>query len=194
MDRDRFRELVNDSRRTREEIEQMRRNALDKGEIELAHIAKIALDERFPGWDRVKRKASGATPTLASFRDKQESFPTAKEAYVWLMGCFIQGKPEILENEDWQLEFFAKGRAVNYFAQDLKSLFHHSPHLADDPNNYTRLGKGWFADLNLSNAQKFQILCRFAALAEYRFEKDWNWQVQDGKEKHSNHLLRSFDV
>ena len=79
MDRDQFEELVNDPRRTRDEIKQMWRNALDKGKIELAHIAKIALDERFPGWDRAKRKATGATPTLASFRDKQEWFPTAKE-------------------------------------------------------------------------------------------------------------------
>ena len=177
MDPDRFRELVNDPRRTRKEIEQMRHNALDKGEIELAHIAKIALDERFPGWDRLKRKASGATPTMATFRDKQEWFPTAKEAYAWLMGCFIRDKPEILDSEGWQKDFVAKGRAVNYFARDLKSLFHHSPHLADDPNRYTRLGNGWFADLNLSNDQKFQILCRFAATAGYRFEKDWNWQA-----------------
>lgn len=192
MDRDQYQKLVNDPRRTREGIEQMRRNALDKGEIELAHIAKIALDERFPGWDRPKRKASGATPTIASFRDKQESFSTAKDAYVWLMNHFVRDRPEILESEDWQAEFVSKGQAVHYFARDRKSLFHRSPHLADDPNFYTRLDKGWFADLNLSNEQKFKILCRFAAVAEYRFEKDWNWEVQGEKKKDIDRLLREF--
>ena len=183
MNRERFRELVNDPRKTREEIEQMRINALNKGEIELAHIAKIALDERFPGWDRSRKRSGGSVPTLARFREEQEWFPSAKEAYVWLMGRFIWDRPDILGGEDWQREFIAKGRSVNYFAKDLKSLFHHSPHLADDPNKYTRLGDGWFADLNLSNRQKFQILCRFAAIAGYGFEKDWDWFVEGTERK-----------
>ena len=37
---------------------------------------------------------------------------------------------------------------MSYFAKDLKSLFLRSPHLANDPDKYTRLGDGWFADLN----------------------------------------------
>jgi hypothetical protein len=182
MDCDRYRELVNDARRTRKDIEQMRHNALAKGKNELAHIAEIALDERFPGWDRVRSKRSGPRPVMASFRGKQKYFQTAKEAYEWLMDCFIRDKPEVLRSEDWEKEFVAKGRGVNYFSRDLKSLFHNSPHLADDPNNYKRLGEGWFANLVLSNEQKLDKLHRFGAVAGYVFGKDWNWQLESGKE------------
>ncbi len=192
MDRERFKSLVNDPRRTRQEIDQMRRNALDKGEIELAYLAEKALDNRFPGWNRGIRKAGGATPTLASFRGEERRFPMAKEAYVWLMDCFIRAKPEILEGPDWQKEFVAKGRTVNYFDRDLKSLFRDSPHLADDPNNYTILGNGWFADLNLSNAQKFKNLCKFAAIAKFKFKTDWNWEVEGQGYSRLDNILREF--
>ena len=49
MDHNQFWELVNNPCRTQEEIEQMRRNALKKGENEIANIATEALDDRFPG-------------------------------------------------------------------------------------------------------------------------------------------------
>lgn len=188
VDRNKFLDLLR-SRRTREEIEQMWRNALNKGETELAGLAKQHLHERYPP---KKPRTGGATPTLASFREEEKWFPTAKEAYVWLIGRFIEDKPDILESEEWKTDFVAKGRAVNYFAQDLKSLFLHSPHLADDPNMYSRLGRGWFVDLNLSNDQKFDILTRFSAVAEYKFREDWNWRVEGRKKQDGNDSLLNF--
>lgn len=192
MDADRFRELVYSPNKTQKQVEQMYRNALNKGEIKLGHIAEQALNERFPGWNRNKGRKSGATPTEVNFKGRKEWFPTAKDAYVWLIGNFIQDKPDVLDSEDWKIEFVAKGWAVNYFARDRKTLFHHTPHFADDPNNYVRLGHGWFADLNLSNRQKFDILTRFAAVAGYRFREDWDWRVDDGREAGSDDFLKRF--
>ena len=122
------------------------------------------------------------TPTTVRFREEEKTFPTAKDAYVWLIRKFTRDRPDVLRGEDWQRRFVAKGRTVNYFAQDAKSLFPHSPHLANDPNMYTRLGDGWFANLNLSNRQKFGILSGFSAVADYTFEKDWNWFVEGTEE------------
>ena len=66
------------------------------------------------------------------------------------------------------------------------------PHLADDPNNYTRLGNGWFADLNLNNAQKSRNLHHFAAVAKFGFKVDWNWEVEDQSKSQLDDILREF--
>ena len=175
MNPDKFREHVDAPKRTREDLEQMRDNARNKGEGELARIAEIALAERFPSRGRARQREGRGTPATARFRKEQEWFPSSKEAYVWLMQKFIQDRPDILEGEDWQRAFIAKGRAVNYFAKDVESLFRRSPHLAKDSNKYAWLGGGWYADVNLNNVQKFDALCRFGAAAEYEFKKDWDW-------------------
>lgn len=125
-----------------------------------------------------KSKSGGHTPTQVRFRTDDACFPTAKEAYVWLMGKFLWDKPDVLADEAWMKDFVAHGQAANYFARSLVELFPASPHLASDPNMYTRLGRGWFANLNLSNKQKFSILSKFSAVAGYTFETDWDWRVE----------------
>ena len=178
MNPERFRELVYDPGRTPEEIEQMRANAFDKGEIDLACIAETALAERFPDRGRNRKRRGGAIPTMARFREEEQWFSSARDAYVWLIGKFIRDRPDVLKGEDWQRKFVTEGWAARYFAKDLKLLFPRSSHRAHDPNMYTRLGDGWFANLNLNNTQKFRILCRFSAIAGYKFEKDWDWFVE----------------
>jgi hypothetical protein len=170
--------LVRDPSRTRQDIEQMMRNAVGKGESELARIAKEALDSRFPGWDVARTRAGGARPTVAFFRGTERRFDTSKEAYIWLLERFIGVKPRLFETINWETVFVAKGRKRNYFGKDLKAMFHGSPHLADDRNNYAHFTNGWYANTNLNNAQKFDILCRFAAIAKLDYEKDWRWDVE----------------
>lgn len=179
MTPERFRTLVCDPSRSRQEIEQMLRNALAKGETELARIAKDTLDRRFPGWDTPHTRAAGARPTVAFFRGTERRFETSKEAYIWLLERFLTVKPQLFEKINWETVFVAKGRKRNYFGKDLKAMFHGSPHLADDPNNYARLTNGWYANTNLNNVQKFEILGRFAAIAKLSYEKDWRWDVED---------------
>lgn len=187
---ERFRGLVRDPSRTRQDLEQMMRNAIAKGESELARIAKDALDSRFPGWDTVRHKAAGARLNVAHFHGTKKHFDTSKEGYIWLLERFIGVKPKLFETINWETVFVTKGRKRNYFGKNLKTMFHGSPHLADDRNNYARLTNGWYANTNLNNAQKFDILCRFAAIAKLEYDKDWRWDVEDPSDELRAHEAR----
>jgi hypothetical protein len=175
MDIEKFRNLVNDPIRSKADLQQMLKNAIAKNAREFGAIVKVALDSRFPGWDKAKK--GGATPTCVSFRGAAKSFPTAKEAYVWLIEQFVKTKPELFTNVNWETEFFAKGKQRNYFGRAPERMFRHSPHLAEDRNNYERLVNGWYVNLNLSNAQKVDILFKFAAVAKLRHGDEWYWKV-----------------
>ena len=164
IDADRFSKLLKNPARTQQDLETMRRNAIDKGNIDLAAIATDVLNDRFPGWDRPGPKRGGAIPTRAGFRSVSRDFPSEKEAYCWLIEKFIAAHPSPFTKVNWELVFFAKGRQRNYFGRNLKKMFHASPHLAETSSNYQRLSNGWYINLNLSRNEKFEILCKFAAV------------------------------
>ena len=46
-----------------------------------------------------------------------------------------------------------------------------------EKSTHTLLTNGWVASVNLSNAQKFDILLRLAALARLLYPQDWEWTV-----------------
>jgi len=178
MDIDRFKRLVADQRRTKDELKTMLSNALKKDEAEYAHIAKIELDTRFPGWASVRGRRGGATPTFVGFRGSEHRFETAKDAYFWLIQKFTEAHPETFATLNWETVFVAKGKRRNYFGRDLEKMFHESPHLADDQNNYQKLSNGWYANLNLNNDQKFDILCKLAAVGKFDFGREWKWEIE----------------
>lgn len=116
----------------------------------------------------------GPKYTTVSFRGIKQQFPTSKDAYVWLVEKFMGAKPDLLESH-WQRQFAAKGRVRNYFSRNKKEMFLAAPELADDENNFTRLGNGWYAILNLSNAEKVRILGKLAVIANLQHKQDWDW-------------------
>jgi hypothetical protein len=177
VDFDKHTKLVNDPKRTREDLQQMMRNAIAKNNNEFAAIAKDTLDLRFPGWDRVSFKQGGAKPTLVRFRESEQEFPSSKEAYTWLVSRMIEACPGLFTNINWETEFVSKGIRRLYFSKDLMKMFHGSPHLADNPNNFNLLPNGWYANMDLDNDRKFNVLCKMAAVAKLKFEKDWYWHV-----------------
>ena len=177
MNIDNFKRLVTDHHRTKDELKTMLSNALNKGEAEFAHIAKDELDRRFPGWECVRSRRGGSTPTIVGFRGSDHRFETAKEAYFWLIQRFTEAHPETFTTLNWETVFVAKGKRRNYFGRDLEKMFHGSPHLADDPNNYQKLSNGWYVNLNLNNEEKFDILCKFAAVGKFDFGREWKWEV-----------------
>ena len=191
MNTERFSRMVRE--RSRQEVEQMMRNAISKNQADLAKIAKQALDERFPGWDKVRSKAGGARPTRARFKTESRSFPTSKEAYVWLLERLIPHAPELFHTDNWQMDFVAKGRKRSYFSRDIKEMFSGSPHLADDRNNYARLTNGWCANTNLNNSQKFDILGRIAAIGKVEPE-DWEWTVDDPSDELRSKIARQAEA
>lgn len=178
MDIDKFKRLVTDHRRTKDELKTMLSNALNKGEVEFAHIAKNELDIRFPGWTSARTRRGGATPVIVEFRGSKHRFETAKDAYFWLLEKFTEAHPGTFTTLNWETVFVAKGKRRNYFGRDLEKMFHGSPHLADDQNNYQMLSNGWYANLNLSNDEKFDILCKFAAVGKFDFGREWKWEIE----------------
>jgi hypothetical protein len=137
-------------------------NAIRKGAREHAAIAKGELDHRFPGWDKVQSKRGGSKPTIATFQGRVEHFPTTKEAYVWLVERFANAKPELFSDPSKETVGVANGRNRNYFARSPENLFRETPELAENSSNFVRLSNGWYANVNLNNAQKFSILARLS--------------------------------
>jgi hypothetical protein len=185
MDLERFRERVNDLRRTRAELIQMLDNV--KGNAEFAAIAKAALDTRFAGWDKVSHKAAGARSTQAIFRKESRWFPTSREAYLWLLEKFINANPDLIHHTIF------KGLKRDRFAHEPDGLFHSSPELAESPSNYARLSNGWCTDMNLDNSTKLDILC-FAAVIAGIPDQEWQWQVEDPSNDLSANIERKARV
>src|SRR5438477_8051553 len=177
MDIERFRQSVVDPAKTKQELLTMRDNALRLGAFDHVRAAEDVLEKRFPGWNSVKSRRGGTTPTDVAFLGQRRHFSTAKEAYVWLIERFLHHYPKPFVEIDWETVFIAKGPRTLFFAKSLKKLFAAAPHLADDPNKYHRLTNGWFAKLVLSNKQKLELLLKFASLAALQFGKDWDWSA-----------------
>lgn len=190
MDTELIRKRISNPACTRQELEQMLKDALSDNERELAYEIKDVLDERFTDWNAPAHSRGGATETIATFRSTAKHFPTAKEAYVWLVNCFIGVKPEVFTNIRWETTGYvavgqrrnSEGAIRNYFARNPQKLFYKSPWLAENHNNYVRLQNGWYANSNLSNAEKFDILVRFGWVVELKCGHDWDWEVLDPSE------------
>lgn len=177
MDLSTFRRRVSDPRRTKRELEQLRANAIEQRDSECARIVEDELNRRFPGWKHIKRQPVRSKLTLARFKNQENEFPSSKDAYVWLLERFISAKPDLFFTPNWETDFVALGRARNYFDRDPRSMFHESPHLAENKSNYRKLSNGWYANVNLSNERKFHVLGRLAAVAKVQWESEWYWEV-----------------
>ena len=188
MTLEQFRRMIHAPERNRQELEQIMRNALAHGDRERAQETKFVLDARFTGWDKPPTHRGGQTETVSRFGQVTRRFTTAKEAFVWLVERFAEANPGMFFDIRWETTGYVAvgkrrgtsgGAARNYFAQQPRSLFLASPHLAEDPNNFNRLNNGWYVNTNLSNAEKFGLLCRFAGVSQLAYERDWEWEVTD---------------
>jgi hypothetical protein len=101
----------------------MRENAIRKGEREFARVAEQTLDKGFPGWNDVRSRHGGATPTDVRFLTERRHLGTAKEAYVWLIERFVQRYPKPFVDLDWEIVFLAKGPRALFFARSLPNFF-----------------------------------------------------------------------
>ena len=115
--------------------------------------------------------------TDAFFRGEKRTFHSSKDAYVWLLNCFMRAKPDVFSSESWDLMLIdTAGSARRYFAPKPDQLFTGAPHLASDPNMYVCLSNGWCANANLANPLKRKTLERFAKVSNLRRGVDWEWQ------------------
>lgn len=157
----------------------MLENAKAKGLIEHAAVAKAELERRFPGWDRVQSRRGGARPTVARFLGREQHCDTSKDAYVWLVERFINKNPKVFDEPSKDTLYVALGTRRNYFGRSVATMFAGNPELAANASNYVRLSNGWYANVNLNNAQKLDILMRLAALARLEYPEHWDFEVLD---------------
>lgn len=182
MDIDKFEKIVSNPARSEQDLKTMLENALKKDAREHATIAKMELDRRYPGWDVIKSRKGGAKPAIARFFERAQSFSTSKDAYLWLIERFIDSKPSVFDDPSKDTIYLALGRKRNYFGRNMKKMFHGTPKLIENPCNYALLTNGWYANINLNNPQKFDILMRFAALSGMEYPAQWDWEVLDPTE------------
>jgi hypothetical protein len=123
----------------------------------------------------------GAKLNTARFRDIQKDFATGRAAYIWLVDNIVSARPGIFGDRSSKALDAILGNSRKYFAHNLETLFHHAPYLMAAKSTFTGLTNGWVANVNLSNAQKFNILLRLAALARLTYRQDWEWTVHGAK-------------
>jgi hypothetical protein len=188
MNVERARRLLSNLKCSRQELESLLKEAIAANERELAYDIKDVIEERFP---QTGRSRGGPAETVARYKGMERRFPTAIDAYIWLVERFIGLRPEVFTDIKWKTTGYvavgqrrSEGHAIrNYFARSPAKLFRQSPHLAGDLNNYCELSNGWYANKNLSNAQKFDILCRFGWVVGLKWGGDWDWEVLDPSEQ-----------
>lgn len=156
----------------------MKRNAIANGQTELAHIAEKVLCERFP---MKAKRASGATSTTAVFRGRSETFPTGKDAYLWLVEQFQSYCPVVLQRyEALHERAHSSGRR---FAKNPNLLFPLGSKRADDSRYYSALSGGWYADTNINHQDKFSALQQLGYVAKLEYPADWAFRVEGGTQE-----------
>jgi hypothetical protein len=195
LDRDRFLAMLDRPDVTKSDLLAIRDNVMRRNELMHLRAVEEALDRRFSGWGGPASRRGGAEPTEVFFRGMRGFFDTQKDAYIWLIERFIEAYPKPFVKLDWETVRVAKGPRSLYFSRSLKSLFGESgEHLAADPNNWHCLTNGWYAKVNLSQAQKLALLHKFAVFAKLKEQTDWTWSTDSysASQASSDALLREL--
>lgn len=184
MDIQRFEQLVRDPHKTREDLENMKMNALAKGKPEFAAIADEVLLQRFP----VKgRRSGGATPTTGAFRGRSEEFDSGKDAYLWLVEQFCRYRPDTLDKYvALHTKAGVRSRGCR-FATNENDLFPEGSRRRGDPAFYSKVSTGWFADTNLNHTDKFATLMQLSYVCGLEYEVDWDFRVTGATEQLLEH-------
>lgn len=129
------------------------------------------------------------TPSRARFRGEERDFDSAKDAYVFLVDRFLRANPELLDFPYSDELAITLSSVRKQFARDVDSLFEKSQHLALDPNNYTQVASGWFANLNTKNEQKVANIYALSALGRFKLGEDWSWDLVPPSDPHLLDLI-----
>ena len=162
----------------RDDLEQLKANALSRGRKDLAQIAHDLLNELFPVRTR---KGGGATPSTVTFKGRVQAFPSGKDGYVWLVDQFGLN----------QTNLFAEYKALHKerkssscrLAQTPVQLFPAGSARADVASNYVAVVGGWYVDANLNHVGKFALLLQLGHLAKLSYPTDWNFEIDGSTEE-----------
>lgn len=163
---------------SRQELENLKANALTRSRNDLAEIADGHMRQRFPVRTR---KGGGRTPTDVVFRERKEHFDSGKDGYVWLVSQFENHQPGLYAK---YVELHKRrSTGGRHLAANPKELFPQGSSRADDASNYARVSAGWYVDINLNHTNKFALLLQLGYLAGLEFPIDYDFQVQEGTEE-----------
>lgn len=162
----------------------MKKNALDRGQVECAKIANEALIERFS----IKAKRGrGPTPTTAMFRSLTESFDTGKDAYIWLIEEFTVHREDALERYvDLHKHAGERSRGCR-FAKNQDDLFPKNSSRTGNPTHYVALSSGWYADTDLNHRDKFATLMQLSHVCGLEYGTEWDFRVSGATEELREH-------
>lgn len=164
--------------KTRQDLEQLKSNALAKNKIEFAKIAQDLLNERFP---IVSKKSGGATPSTVTFLGKRQEFSSGKDGYVWLVDQFgLYHKNLFTDYANFHKQRKSRG---SHLAKKPKDLFPVESNRADNKNNYAAVVGGWYVDINLNHAGKFELLLQLGYLSKLEYPTDWNFEITGSTEE-----------
>ncbi len=200
MDMERFRAMVEDPRRTKDDLVTIRENVVHGNALGHLRVVEATLDQRLPGWRRTRTRRGGPDATDVEFKGRMAHFDTQKGAYIWLLERFVQHYPKPFVEVNRDTVCLATGPRSLYFARSLARLFGEGHEdLAADANKWCRLTNGWYAKLVLNEAQKLERLRKFAAVAHLRFGVDWDWNGEgranpEPSTDDTDELLRGFLV
>ena len=112
------------------------------------------------------------TPVTVSFRgERKERKRDAKEAYMYLIGRFLQAKPDIFDLYE------KRGDKRNDFAHSPEALFPASPHFADQTGASGQVsGTNWYANTHTHTREKVQRLEKLSEIAGFMRDTDWTWE------------------
>ncbi|WP_137719536.1 hypothetical protein [Methylobacillus flagellatus] len=179
MDIQRFEKILREPDKTRSDLQNMKDNALKKGEIEMARLAEEVLKERFP----VVSRRGGATPTAAVFRGDHKNFDSGKEAYLWLIKQHQAFDIKAIEN---YIALHKKSGSKSKrcrFAQNPHDLYPKGSTRIDDTSQFSTLQGGWYVDTNLNHKDKFATLIQLSYVCGLEYPKDWDFVVTGGTEE-----------
>jgi hypothetical protein len=133
------------------------------------------------------RRSGGATPTTGTFRGRNNEFASGKDAYLWLVEQFCRYRSGTLDKYvalHTKAGARSKGRR---FAANESDLFPKGSRRQGDPTFYSKVSNGWFADTNLSHADKFATLMQLSYVCGLEYEVDWNFRVTGATEQLLEH-------
>jgi hypothetical protein len=140
-----------------------------------------AMPDTMQNYRRRKTTNRGRKKSIVHFRGNKEIHMTARGAYIALIEHFTDVSSAPLNDPR-----VTKGSKRNYFSRNKDNLFLHSPHLLNNPNNWTKLKNGCYAITNLSATENFKNLCRYANACGLKHGKDWDFEPLDPTEETSN--------
>jgi len=162
---------------TRQDLEQLKRNALSAGNRNFAQIAHNLLEELF---SVRTRRGGGATPSKVTFKGKVQNFYSGKDGFIWLVDQFGLHKNTLYtEYQEFRIKHKSSGFRL---AKSPKNLFPAGSESVGNPGHFAPLVNGWYVTTILNHVDKFYLLKQLGYLANLNYPADWNFEIQGGTE------------